>query len=215
MEIPFTTQEFFEIIERYNQTIFPAQIIILGLGILLVVILHSKIKSKNKIIGGSLGVLWLWTGIAYHLAFFTEINKAAYVFGALFVLQGLIFIIETFLRKKLEFDFKGTVMDYIAYFFIIFGIVIYPALIYILENSLSKTISLGLPCPSTIFTFGFLMLTTLKFSKYVLIIPVLWTIVGTTAAYKFSVYPDYFMPVSALVAIIYLMRGKKGIEKGF
>ena len=173
--------------------------------------LHSKIKSRNKIIGGFLGFLWLWTGIAYHLAFFTEINKAAYVFGGLFVLQGFIFLIETFFRKKLEFEFKGTVMDYIAYFFIIFGIVIYPVLIYILENSLSKTISLGLPCPSTIFTFGFLMLTTLKFSKYVLIIPGLWTIVGTTAAYKFGVYPDYLMPVSAVIAIIYLMRGKKGI----
>lgn len=209
MEIPFTPEQFFEIIEKYNLAIFPVQLIILVLGILSVIILHSKIKSKNKLIGGFLGVLWLWTGIAYHFAFFTEINKAAYLFGGLFVLQGLIFFIETFSRKKLEFEFNGKIMDYIAHFFILFGIVIYPALIYFLESSLVRTITLGLPCPSTILTFGFLILTNTKFSKYIMIIPALWTIVGTSAALIFGVYPDYFMPVSALIAMIYLTVRKK------
>lgn len=209
MEIPFTTEQFFEIIEKYNLTIFPVQLIILVLGGLLLIILHSKIKSKNKLIGGFLGVLWLWTGIAYHFAFFTEINKLAYVFGGLFVLQGLIFLNETFFRKRLEFEFHGKILNYIAYFFIIFSIVIYPTLIYFLEHSLVRIITLGLPCPSTILTFGFLILTTPKLSKYILIIPALWTIVGTSAAYNFGVYPDYFMPVSALIAIIYLIIRKK------
>jgi len=45
-------------------------------------------------------------------------------------------------------------------------------------------------------------------SKYLLIIPALWTIVGTSAAINFGVYPDYLMPVSALIAIIYLFVRK-------
>ncbi|MGM0934686.1 MAG: DUF6064 family protein [Bacteroidota bacterium] len=209
MKIPFTTEQFFEIIEKYNLAVFPVQLIILLLGILSVIILHSNINSKNKLIGGFLGVLWIWIGIAYHFAFFTEINKAAYVFGGFFVLQGLIFLIETFSRKKLEFEFNGKIMDYIAYFFIIFGIVIYPVLIYFLESSLERIITLGLPCPSTILTFGFLMLTKPKLSKYIVVIPALWTIVGTSAAFNFGVYPDYFMALSALIAIVYLITRKK------
>lgn len=209
MKIPFTTEQFFDIIEKYNSAIFPVQFILILLGILSVFVLHSKKKIKNRLIGGFLGILWIWTGIAYHLAFFTEINKAAYVFGGLFVLQGFLFLFETFSRKKLEFEFNGKIMDYIAYFFIIFGIVIYPILIYFLENSIEATITLGLPCPSTIMTFGFLMLTRPKFPKYLIIIPALWTIIGTSAAFNFGVYPDYLMPVSAIIAIIYLFVRKK------
>ena len=208
MKIPFTTEQFFEIIEKYNQAVFPAQLIAILLAILSVILLHSKKKSKNNLIGGFLGILWIWIGIAYHFAFFTEINKAAFLFGGLFVLQGLFFLIETFYRKKLEFKFSGKWMDYIAYFFIIFGIVIYPILLFYLENSLELTITLGLPCPSTILTFGFLMLASSRLSKYLLIIPALWTIVGTSAAINFGVYPDYLMPVSALIAIIYLFVRK-------
>jgi len=208
MKIPFTTEQFFEIIEKYNLAVFPAQLIVILLGILSVILLHSKKESKNKLIGGFLGILWIWIGIAYHFAFFTEINKAAYLFGGLFVLQGLFFLFETFSRKKLEFEFSGKFMDYVAYFFLIFGIVIYPILLFFLENSLETTITLGLPCPSTILTFGFLMLTSTKLSKYLLIIPALWTVVGTSAAINFGVYPDYLMPISALIAIIYLIVRK-------
>lgn len=209
MKIPFTTEQFFEIIEEYNLVVFPLQLIIILLGILSVILLHSKKKSKNKLISGFLGILWIWIGIAYHLTFFTGINKAAYAFGGLFVLQGLLFIIESFSRKKLEFEFNGKFMDYIAYFFMIFGIIIYPILIYYLDKSIETTITLGLPCPSTIFTFGFLMLSRPNFSKYLLIIPAIWTIVGTSAALNFGVYPDYFMPISALTATIYLIVRKK------
>lgn len=208
MKIPFTTEQFFEVIEKYNLAVFPAQLVLLLLGILSVILLHSKKESGNKLIGSFLGVLWIWTGVAYHLVFFTEINKAAYFFGGFFVLQGLFFFIETF-RKKLEFAFNGRFTDYVAYFFLVFGIVIYPVLLYLLENSLHTTITLGLPCPSTIFTFGLLILTSSKLSKYLLIIPTVWTIIGTGAAINFGVYPDYLMPITALIALIYLIPRKK------
>lgn len=206
MEIPFNTEQFFEVIEKYNLAFFPAQLIIIFLGILSVLLLHSKTAIKNKLIGGFLGILWIWMGIAYHLMHFTEINKAAYLFGGLFILQGILFLAETFIRKKLAFEFYGKFIDYVAYLFILFGIAFYPILIYFLEKSLVTTITLGLPCPSTILTFGFLILTNPKFSKYLLVIPGLWTIVGTSAAYNFGVYPDYLMAAAALVATWYLMR---------
>lgn len=208
MNIPFTTEQFFQVIENYNLSFFPIQLLIIVLGIVAVILVHSKNSSKNKLIGGFLGLLWLWIGVEYHLLFFTLINQAAYVFGGIFILQGLLFLFEMFRRDKLQFEFKGKTSDWIAYFSIFFGIVIYPILLYFLEGSLSKTITLGLPCPSTILTFGFLMITTSKFPKYLLIIPSLWTIIGTSAAINFGVYPHYMMPVSALFSLIYLLRRK-------
>lgn len=209
MKIPFTTEQFFQIIEKYNLAVFPAQLIIIILGVLTLVFLHSKKPELQSLIGGFIAILWIWTGIVYHLMFFTAINKPAYFFGAIFIIQGLLLLYETFVSKKLQFSFKGQTIDYVAYFFIIFGLAIYPVLIYFPEKDINTTITLGLPCPTTILTFGFLMLTKTKFPKYLLIIPAIWTVIGTTAAFNFGVYPDYMIMISALVAIIYLLTRKK------
>lgn len=212
MNIPFTTEEFFQVIERYNTSLFPSQVFILILGLVAVVLLHNKRTFKNRLIGGFLGFLWLWTGFFYHGLHFTAINKAAYGFGAIFILQGLFFLYEVFIRKRLIFEFKANLINYLAYFFIWFGLIIYPILIYALEGSFDQVISLGLPCPTTIVTFGFLMITHRSFSKYLLIIPTIWAIIGTGAAINFGVLPDYLMLISAVVANIYLFGRRKQLK---
>jgi hypothetical protein len=209
MSLPFTTEQFFNVIENYNVSFFPVQVILLFLGVIALLILHSARSYKSRFIGGLLGILWLWTGIAYHLVWFTEINKAAWGFGFLFIIQGILFFIESFSRKKLHFDLKKKGWHYIAYFLILFGLIIYPILLYFLKGSVFTTITLGLPCPTTIFTFGFLMLCTRDFPKYVLIIPSLWALIGTSAAINFSVYPDFMLFISMLVADVYLIFRRK------
>lgn len=208
MKTPFTTEQFFEIIEKYNVSVFPFQLVIMALGIIAVLLLHSKYKRSNILIAVFLGLLWLWIGIAYHLSFFTEINKAAYAFGGLFILQGLFFFVELS-RGKLEFNLTRDFGGYLGYFFILFGLVIYPIISYFMEGGFPGTIALGLPCPTTILTFGFLMLSTRKLSKYLLIIPSIWAVIGTGAAINFGVYQDYVMLLAAIVADIYLIRRNK------
>lgn len=208
MRIPFTTAQFFEVIEKYNAAVFPLQIVIGILGILCLYLLYSKNKIRNTFIGSFLGFLWIWIGIAYHLLFFTGINKAAYLFGSLFILQGILFLLNTFSRNKLVFEFEWKPKDYIGYFFILYGLVIYPVISYFVEGSIDKTIVLGLPCPSTILTFGFLMLTTSKLPKYLLIIPSLWAIVGLGAALSLGIYQDLMMLVAAIAAFLILSRRK-------
>lgn len=211
MNPPFTIQQFFEIFEKYNSTVFPFQLIIFIFGLAAVLMVHSSKNIKNKVITGILGFFWLWIGAVYHIAFFVSINKAAYAFGGLFIIQGLLFLMELF-RRKLEFNFSQCIREYIGYFFIVFGLIIYPIVSYFLEGSFARTISLGLPCPTTILTFGFLLLTNERFPKYLLIIPTLWAIIGTGAAINFGIYQDYIMLISAIVANIYLIKRKKRIE---
>jgi hypothetical protein len=208
MKTPFTIEQFFEVFQNYNSSVFPFQLIFIIIGIVSVFLIHGKKDITSKLITGFLGFLWLWIGIVYHVVFFTSINKAAYGFGGLFIIQGVLMIIELF-KNRLEFEFKGSVIQYFGYFFIVFGLFIYPIISYFLEGSFEKTISLGLPCPTTIFTFGFFMLTKARFPKYLLIIPTLWAIIGTGAAINFEVYQDYVMLISAIIANIYLIKRKK------
>ncbi|MFD1096258.1 DUF6064 family protein [Salegentibacter chungangensis] len=207
METPFTIDDFFKVFGDYNSSVFPVQFTFILFGIIAVILLHKKKQISSYFITGLLGALWLWMGIVYHIYFFSSINKAAYAFGGLFIIQGLLFIIYAF-QKKLNFSIENTSSGIIGYIFILFGLIIYPLIGYSLGGSIEKTISLGLPCPTTIFTFGLFMLTTNKFPKHLLIIPTIWAIIGTSAAINFEVYQDYFMLIAAVTANIYLIQRK-------
>ncbi|RMA58757.1 DUF6064 family protein [Ulvibacter antarcticus] len=209
MEIPFTTEQFFSVFEEYNSTVFPFQWIIILLGMFALFLIHSKHSSKNKLIGSFLGLLWVWIGIVYHIIFFTAINKLAFVFGGFFILQGVLILINTFLKDRLIFSFSSHTKNYFGYFFIIFGFIVYPIISYFVHGSFNRTIALGLPCPSTIFTFGLFMMASNKFPKYLLIIPSLWAVVGLGAAIQFGVYQDFVMPITAIITGTLLFKTKK------
>jgi hypothetical protein len=209
MNIPFTTEQFFSVFEKYNSTVFPFQWIIFLLGMSVLFLIHSKYSSKNKLIGSFLGLLWVWIGVVYHIIFFTAKNKLAFVFGAFFILQGVLILINTFLKDKLIFSFSSQTKNYFGYFFILFGLIIYPIISYFVQGSFNRTIALGLPCPSTIFTFGFFMMADNNLPKYLLIIPSIWAIVGLGAAIQFGVYQDFVMPITAIIAGTIIVKTKK------
>ena len=54
-----------------------------------------------------MAALWIWMGVAYHMLFFSQINKAAYLFGALFILEGIL-LLNYALRKRLNFRSEKT-----------------------------------------------------------------------------------------------------------
>lgn len=209
MKLPFTTEQFFNVIEKYNLTMFPFQLIILLLGIICLFLLHSKLSAKDKLIGIFIGILWIWIGVAYHLVYFTVINKAAFLFGGIFILEGIFILINTFGKNRLIFTFTLQAKDYLGYFFILYGLIIYPIISYFVEGSFERTIVMGLPCPSTIFTFGFFILTSNKFPKYLLIIPSLWAVLGLSAAINIGVFQDVMILIAAITADIILIRRKK------
>jgi hypothetical protein len=209
MKLPFTTVQFFNIIENYNSTVFPLQLILILLGIVCLFIFHSGLSTKNKLIGTYLGILWIWIGLVYHLLFFTAINKAAFLFGGLFILQGLFILYSTLGKNRLIFVFTLQTKDFLGYFFILYGLIIYPLISYFVEGSIGRTIVMGLPCPSTIFTFGFFILAGNKFPKYLLIIPFLWAIVGLSAAINIGVFQDVMIIIAAISAVVILSRRKE------
>jgi len=208
MKTPFTTEQFFSVFEKYNSTVFPFQWVILLLAVILLFIFHSTSFLKNKLIGSFLCLLWIWMGLVYHIVFFSAINKLAFISGGVFIIQGVLILINTFFRARLTFDFSPKAKDYLAYFFILFGLIIYSIISYFIQGSMGRTIALGLPCPSTIFTFGFFMMTGNSLPKYLLITPSIWAIVGLAAAIQFGVYQDFMMPITAIIADIILIKQK-------
>jgi hypothetical protein len=59
----------------------------------------------------------------------------------------------------------------------------------------------GAPCPTTIFTFGFLCLIELPFGRALLVAPVVWAAIGTVAAISLGVPQDFALPAAAAIAL--------------
>ncbi|MGV7219024.1 DUF6064 family protein [Bradyrhizobium sp. UFLA05-112] len=81
--LPFTTEQFFDLFATYNDAIWPAQTAAYFLGAVAMFLLFARTEASDRIITAILAIMWAWTGLGYHLAFFTTINSAAYLFGAL------------------------------------------------------------------------------------------------------------------------------------
>ena len=213
MKTLLVTEKFFSVFEKYNNSIFPVQIILFLLSICALIAIGSRFRQKDKFVAGFLGVLWLWMGIGYHIAFFSGISRIALGYGVLFILQGLFLLWEGVLLYNLKFVFRMSIQAYLGYFFILYGLIIYPVVGYMIETNLLRTISVGLPSPTIILTFGFLLLCDKKFSKYLLIIPSLWAVIGISGVIKPGIYQDSVMLIAAIIADIWLLKDKGQPEK--
>lgn len=209
MALPFTIEQFLGTIQQYNLSVFPMQIVLLLLGIASIFLVLKQIKNSNKIVAGILAFFWLWIGIVYHLIYFTSINKAAYLFGALFIIQGLLFIFVG-LKDKLSFKFSKGHYGIIGSVFVLFAIFIYPILNYVLGHWWPSNPTFGLPCPTTIFTFGLLLWTNKKVPKYILIIPLLWALIGVSAAISLGIWEDIGLAIAGVLGVLLLwIRDRK------
>jgi Family of unknown function (DUF6064) len=142
-------------------------------------------------------MLWLWTGIVYHLMFFTAISPPAYLFGTLFIFQGLLFLYEGVVRNRLSFRASRRSDGILGAIFITYALVVYPLIGYGLGRIFPSSPTFGVPCPTTIFTFGLLLWADRHVSLSLLIIPVLWSIIGTMATLSFGVTEDFGLLVAA------------------
>lgn len=213
MQLPFTTEDFLGVFAEYNTSIFPLQIMFVLLALVLIYLAYKNFRYSSLAINLSLAFCWMWMGAVYHILFFSSINKAAYFFGILFIVQGLLFIYAGVLRKELKYSTEKGLETYFGWVFIVYALIIYPVLGMISGHSYPKAPTFGLPCPTTIFTFGMFLFVKNRFPYYVLIIPVLWSILGFSAALQLSVLEDFGLSFAGVIGLLLIIfYNRKGVH---
>ena len=213
MKIPFTTEEFLGIFELYNVAVWPSQVILYGLAVIALVALFRNDTRARQVLFAVLSLLWAWVGTVYHITYFSTINKAAYGFGLLFLIQSLVFVYVGIIRGKLSFDIRFDAYTIIGMTFVAYALVGYPLVGILQGHTYPKSPTFGVPCPTTIFTFGVLLFSAHRVSFFVLLIPFLWSIVGFSAAFNLSIYEDIGLIISGIVSTVILTLLKKPSPK--
>jgi hypothetical protein len=214
MKTPFTLEQFLKVFKAYNEAVFPLQILFYLISGIAIYFALKPNPITDKTISIILAGLWLWMGLVYHVLFFTTINKAAYLFGGLFIIQGILFLIFGIYQNKYSFQFRKDTYGIVGIILITFALVIYPVLGYFLGHQYPSSPTFGLPCPTTIFTFGFLLMNTKKTPTVILIVPLLWSAIGFMAAVQLGMVEDTGLLLAGLLtATLLLYRKNKAIKR--
>ena len=208
MTIPFTSAEFYGVFIAYNTALWPVQFFLLGLGVIAIALLALQRNYASVAIAGILTFLWAWQAIGYHLAFFTVINPLAYAFAALFMCGAAIFYWQGVVRGRLIFKIATGWRMWAGWGLILFALVIYPAWSYVAGHRYPAFPTFGLPCPTTIFTFGLLAFLVKPYPRSIFVVPILWCFVGSQAAFVFDVPADLGLIVAGVIGAILLVQSK-------
>jgi len=203
--LSFNLEEFLGVLARFNQDIWPLQIVAVVLGILALFLLVKKNKYSDRIILAILAFFWLWNGIVFCPFYWAPIYKYAYLFGAFCSIQGILFLTGVF-KPNISFGHLNSLKTTVAIIFIVYAIAGYQILGHLLGHIYPAFFPFGLvPCPTAIFTFGLLLLTNKRVPKYYIIIPAIVSAGGIMAAYK-GVYEDIGLIIAGLTGTYLLLR---------
>jgi hypothetical protein len=202
MNLPFTVEQFFGVFARYNEAVWPMQLVLNALAVVAVGLAFQMRRSSDRVILTILGFLWLWTGVAYHLLFFTTINPAAYLFATVSVAEAAVFFILGLRKTMPSFRFRPVSRGVLGSVLIAYALVVYPLLGYLFGHRYPHSPTFGLPCPTTIFTFGMLLWTDRKVPAAALFIPLLWAGIGSLAAASLGITEDIGLGVAAVVVAL-------------
>lgn len=200
MRIPFTVEQFLEVFVRFNEAIWPAQLGAYALGIAVLAIALRGGGLSTWAVPWLLAGAWAFVGVAYHLLFFADVNPAARIFGAAFLVQAAL-LVWAGSRRRITFRWSPTPRAAAGLALVVYAMVIYPLLGAASGHPYPAAPVFGVtPCPTAIFTFGVFLFAAGPVPWWLLAVPTLWALVGTSAALQLGVREDLGLPVAAALA---------------
>lgn len=206
MKLPFDAAQFLEVFARYNQAVWPMQLVFYALAVGALLMLALRVRHADRAMSALLALLWAWIGIVYHGMFFREINPAATLFAALFLAGAAAFAWQGVVRARLVFQGAHAVAGAAGMALIAYALVLYPLLSIVFGHPYPAAPTFGLPCPTVIFTLGVLLFLKAPYPRTVFIAPLAWAAIGVQAAVLLGMYEDFGMLLAALAGVVAAVR---------
>ncbi len=197
--IPIDRDIYQSIFTGYNGAIWPAQLLALAAGIVVLLALLQPSPERNRAVATALAVFWAWSGAAFEIGHHALYNWGAWVLGALCILQALLLVWAGIIRGRLDFwlgfDRRG---------FLVLALALASALPPLAASVTGRTFAeaqpFGLaPLPTALFTLAVLLAATARPPRYLLAVPVLIAVAEGGLALGLGVPADAALGLSVLV----------------
>jgi hypothetical protein len=212
-QIPFGREAFLGVFREYHLDVGPAPILLAALALIACSLALRPRGASDRLIAAFLAALWTWSGVVYLWLHLTAINPLAPWFAGAFVLQGVLFLLYGVLTNRLRFGARPDAFGATGGTIIAYALVAYPLIGMALGHTYPSAPTFGVPCPTTLFTFGLLLWTVGRVPFTLLLVPLLWSLLAVSAAVNWGVWEDLAMPLVALISCGMLLRRNLASEQ--
>jgi hypothetical protein len=134
-----------------------------------------------------------------------------------FLVEGVLIAWAGVVRPTLRFEGRANAATFLGFALIVYALVAYPLVGYALGHRYPSAPTFGVPCPTTIFTFGLMLLSPPPRLRSLIFIPGCWAVVAGVAAIRLGMWEDYGLVAAAVVATIVVLvqrSGARGVTAG-
>ena len=203
--LSFSLEELLLVLESYNLFIWPLQIIVYVLIVLVLFFSLTPTQYSAKIVSAILSFFWLFTGIVFCFIYWVPNHIFGYIFGIFCVLQGLLFL-YSIRRSDITIGSSDKTYKLIGILFVLYAIIGYQIFGYYLDHIYPKFFAAGLvPCPTTIFTLGIFLIINKSIPIKYFVIPLMISLGGFLAAYN-GIYEDIGLVIAGILVTILIVK---------
>ena len=195
----FSARTYYRLFELYNRAIWPAQILALLLGLIILWRLHRASLRQGLVVTGILAVGWLWTAWAYLVEHYDTINWAARYFAIGFAIEALLLIWTGVVRDRLLFQPYKDWTSRTGMGLILFTLVVQPFIGPLVGRDWRQAEIFGVaPDPTVLATLGVLLTAHTRPPWGLMIIPLIWCALSGATLWTMGSPDAWVMPVAAL-----------------
>jgi hypothetical protein len=198
----FSPRTYYRLLGRHNEAVWPAQILTLGLGLLIIALLRRPGAWQGRFVSANLATLWAWVAWAFFWKRYVTINWAAIYAVPLFALEALLLAWIGVIRGGLTFRLSRDAPGILGIALFILSLSLYPMIAPLVGRGWPQAEIFGVaPDPTVIATLGLLLLTEGRPRWELLAVPVLWCVISGATLLAMGSPEAWVPPLAALLVL--------------
>jgi hypothetical protein len=198
----FSPRTYYRLIGRYNEAVWPVQILTVGLGLVILGLLPRPRVWQGRVVSAALAILWTWVAWAFVWKRYATINWTASYLVPLFVVEALLLVWIGIIRGGLSFRLTRDPAGILGGTLFILSLAVYPMIAPLAGRPWSQAEIFGItPDPTVVATLGLLLLTEGRRRWELLAIPVFWCIISGATLWAMDSPEAWVPPLAALLVL--------------
>lgn len=206
------SSELGELFARYNPAVWPGHLVAYAAGIgALALLVWRPGATASRITSGLLAAAWLWLGVVFHGLYATDVDPVlGGAYAVAFVAQAMLLVRAGVVRDDLVVTSGHGPVGVVGWSALAYALIIYPLLGIALGHGYPEAPLFGMaPCPTTIATFGLLLLARPPLPRHLFVVPLLWAVLGPLGAVPQGMIEDLGLFAVGVLAVAVVLVGDR------
>ena len=183
----FSPTVYWRLVERYNREAWPLQMLMLGVGLLLLWLAAARPAAAGRLVAGILAAIWLWVGWAFHHQAYAQINWAAEYAAIAFAVQAVLLVSLGVVRPTGAVPGTPAPLQRLGLALAVAGVLLYPWTGLLAGRPWGQWEVFGLmPEPTALATLGLLLACEQRHRAWLMVIPLVSLFIGWATLWQFG-----------------------------